>query len=93
MKSKIDGILQEAKEYLDDYNQLRIAGEFGLDAPERISLVTQALLIKEARETNVMLDVLVTVLASSKQLFPPGEPPKPWIERLEQKLDEIEKRG
>ncbi len=55
----VQGIMEEIQGYLGDADSLKLAQQFGLDAPERISLVTRIILIKEQRETNELLTGLL----------------------------------
>jgi len=59
MKSNIAGILQEIELELQESDQLKLAKDFALDAPERMWLIAQTLLIDEQRQTNELLKGLM----------------------------------
>ena len=87
MNDDIGQILEEIRLELQEDDNLKLAKDFALDAPERIQLITQVMLIREQRETNLLLEGLISCV------MPIGEPPKEWSQRLEQKLDKIDHRG
>jgi len=83
----VNKILEEIHTRLTK-NDMELAKDFGLDAPERAYLMSQAMIIKEQRETNLLLEQLYSLI------LPEGEPPsEQWQKNLNRRMLETEMRG